>query len=134
MHLNAEYKRVFHYSVDTTTIDKKIIRVRARIMKQHAVKKSALPEVQSKICPTIKISETRESSETSKSSEKKQEDSSSSREQQIIQERHTHLDRLIFNIEKEYEQDPKMVCLNPEIQGKYLISRWENTYVRVPYE
>jgi len=92
-------------------------------MKQHAVKKSALPEVQSKICPTIKISEKNE-----------EEEKSTSREQQIIQERHTHLDRLIFNIEKEYQKDPKMVCLNPEIQGKYLISRWENTYTRVPYE
>lgn len=140
MHFNAEYKRVFLYSVDNTTIDKKRIRVRARIMKQHAVKKSALPEVQSKICPTTSdVFEKREKRKKSEKSEKKEEKSqlkleSSSHEQQIIQDRHNHLNTIVLDIEKEYEKDPKMVCLNPDVQGKYLISRWENTYVRVPYE
>lgn len=40
------------------------------------------------------------------------------------------------NINDVYEASyikANMTCLNPEVTGKYLISRWENTYVKLPY-
>lgn len=33
--------------------------------------------------------------------------------------------------EEMYKADPNMVCLNPNIQAPYIISRWENTYVKL---